>query len=135
MSLPSHAEGGERATVRAMPEPPWWQVGQEPDYRYTLANERTFLAWVRTALGMLAGSIAVAELAKSVPQALRVAIAVSLALLAAGMSTAGFWQWRDRQRRMRLGMPLGRTRLLPVLSVSLLALCLLVAAVAIIASR
>ena len=118
-----------------MPESQWWQVGQEPDYRYSLANERTFLAWVRTALGMLAGAIAVAELARSVPQALRMAIAVGLALLAAGISTAGFWQWRDRQRRMRLGMPLGRTRLLPVLSVSLLALSLLVAAVVVIASR
>jgi len=118
-----------------MPEPPWWQVGQEPDYRYSLANERTFLAWVRTALGMLAGAIAVAELATSVPQALRLAIAVSLAVLAAGISTASFWQWRDRQRRMRLGMPLGRSRLLPALSVCLVALSLLVAAVAVIASR
>ena len=36
----------------------WWvsaDDGEEPDYRFTLANERTFLAWVRTALGLLAG--------------------------------------------------------------------------------
>jgi putative membrane protein len=118
-----------------MPEPPWWQVGKEPDYRYSLANERTFLAWVRTALGMLAGALAVAQLATSVPQALRLTIALSLALLATGVSTASFWQWRERQRRMRLGMPLGRTRMLPAVTFSLMALGLLVAAVIVIASR
>lgn len=30
-------------------------VGSDPDYRFSLANERTFLAWIRTALGLLAG--------------------------------------------------------------------------------
>jgi putative membrane protein len=118
-----------------MPEPSWWQVGEEPDYRYSLANERTFLAWVRTALGMLAGAIAVAQLATAVPQALRLTIALSLALLATGVSAASFWQWRERQRRMRLGLPLGRTPILPVLTVSLIALGLLVAAVVVIATR
>ena len=36
--------------------------GDEPDYRFTLANERTFLAWIRTALGLLAGGVAVRQL-------------------------------------------------------------------------
>jgi len=34
----------------------------EPDYRFTLANERTFLAWQRTALGLLAAAVAVVHL-------------------------------------------------------------------------
>ena len=34
----------------------------EPDYRFTLANERTFLAWERTALGLLAAAVAVVQL-------------------------------------------------------------------------
>jgi uncharacterized membrane protein YidH (DUF202 family) len=38
----------------------------EPDYRFTLANERTFLAWQRTALGLLAAAVAVVHL---VPEA------------------------------------------------------------------
>jgi putative membrane protein len=29
---------------------------REPDYRFTLANERTFLAWIRTALALLAAA-------------------------------------------------------------------------------
>jgi uncharacterized membrane protein YidH (DUF202 family) len=28
--------------------------GREPDHRFTLANERTFLAWMRTSLALLA---------------------------------------------------------------------------------
>jgi putative membrane protein len=35
---------------------------QEPDYRFTLANERTFLAWIRTALALIAGGVAVVHL-------------------------------------------------------------------------
>ncbi|MGH3620486.1 MAG: YidH family protein [Sciscionella sp.] len=35
----------------------------EPDYRFSLANERTFLAWIRTTLGLLAGAVAVVTLA------------------------------------------------------------------------
>jgi uncharacterized membrane protein YidH (DUF202 family) len=34
-------------------------IDKEPDYRFTLANERTFLAWTRTALALLAGGVAV----------------------------------------------------------------------------
>jgi hypothetical protein len=29
------------------------RLGEAPDYRFSLANERTFLAWIRTALGFL----------------------------------------------------------------------------------
>lgn len=32
--------------------------GIEPDPRFTLANERTFLAWIRTSFALIAGSIA-----------------------------------------------------------------------------
>lgn len=33
------------------------KVGEEPDPRFTLANERTFLAWTRTALALLASAV------------------------------------------------------------------------------
>lgn len=38
----------------------------EPDYRFTLANERTFLAWLRTALALLAAAVAVVQLVPGV---------------------------------------------------------------------
>ena len=31
--------------------------GEEPDYRFSLANERTFLAWIRTSLGLVAAAV------------------------------------------------------------------------------
>jgi putative membrane protein len=33
----------------------------DPDYRFSLANERTFLAWIRTALALVAGGVAAAK--------------------------------------------------------------------------
>jgi putative membrane protein len=41
-----------------MPEPAWRHEGIEPDYRFTLANERTFLAWVLPALAVFVGGVA-----------------------------------------------------------------------------
>lgn len=81
--------------------------GEEPDYRYTLANERTMLAWVRTALGLLAGAVAIDQLGRgfSVPWA-RTAIAVVCVLLAIFVVARGFRRWRAVDRAMRRGAPL-----------------------------
>lgn len=44
--------------------PPRWQdSGKDPDYRFSLANERTFPAWIRTALAILAGALLLHQLA------------------------------------------------------------------------
>jgi len=40
-------------------EPPFGQVGEEPDPRFTLADERAFLAWMRTSLALLAAGRAI----------------------------------------------------------------------------
>ncbi|MFD7660609.1 YidH family protein [Actinosynnema sp. NPDC059797] len=95
----------------------------EPDYRFTLANERTFLAWIRTALGLLAAGVAVRQLVPpfEVPwatTALAVAC-IALAVLVAGMS---FPRWRRVQAAMRAGAALPPNRLLVVLTVAVLAL-------------
>ncbi len=39
------------------------RLGEAPDYRFSLANERTFLAWIRTALGFLAAGVGLDQLA------------------------------------------------------------------------
>ena len=61
--------------------------GEEPDPRFTLANERTFLAWVRTALALVAAGIGLETFVPplAVP-GLRQALAVGLALLGAAVS-------------------------------------------------
>ncbi|AKS36108.1 YidH family protein [Mycolicibacterium goodii] len=61
---------------------------QEPDYRFTLANERTFLAWIRTALALIAGGIAVVQFVPSfgipgVRHGLSIALTAGGGLLAA----------------------------------------------------
>ncbi|MCV7313528.1 DUF202 domain-containing protein [Mycobacterium paraffinicum] len=81
----------------------------EPDYRLTFANERTFLAWQRTALGLLAAAVAVVQLVPElgVPGARRV-LGVGLALLAILTSGMGLLRWQQADRAMRRGAPLPR---------------------------
>src|SRR6266700_192707 len=112
------------------PNPKWWQEGNEPDYRFSLANERTFLAWIRTALGLLVAALALLHLVPEVPWGLRVTAAVILTVVAGAASAASYWYWRERQRRMRLGLPFGPPRLLPAGAVALLGLSVLVIAMA-----
>ncbi len=88
--------------------------GFEPDYRFTLANERTFLAWQRTSLGLLAAGVAVVQLAPefAVPGA-RYAIGALLAALATVTVGGGVHRWRQVDRAIRLGAPLPRHTVLP----------------------
>jgi len=92
---------------------------QEPDYRFSLANERTFLAYVRTALAMEAGALAVVQLLPDVAseQWRRVA-AVVLAVLGLVVAVSGYRRWASNQRAMRRGRPLPDTWLIPVLTAS-----------------
>ncbi|HEX3286623.1 MAG TPA: DUF202 domain-containing protein [Mycobacterium sp.] len=81
----------------------------EPDYRFTLANERTFLAWQRTALGLLAAAVAVIQFVPSlsVPGA-RHALGLMLGALSVGTAVIGIRRWAQSDRAMRAGEPLPR---------------------------
>lgn len=83
-----------------------FEEGQEPDPRFTLANERTFLAWVRTALAFLAGAVAVHT--PAVDLDVWVKHVASLALLAvAALAVGQSWlRWRQVERAIRTGQPL-----------------------------
>lgn len=84
-------------------------MGTDPDYRFTLANERTFLAWIRTALALAAGGLAAIHL---LPDALG-SEALGIALLALGFVTAAtsFRRWYRAEVAMRLGQPLPASKL------------------------
>lgn len=82
------------------------EVGDEPDPRFTLANERTFLAWTRTALGLLVTGLAVAELLDSEPRAARLVIGVPLILMAGVIGVMSYPRWRTLERALRLSRPL-----------------------------
>ena len=97
--------------------PRWQQSGQEPDYRFTLANERTFLAWVRTALSVLAGAVLLVQYATRLePRALLIAIALGLALLAAVLSSMAYARWKANEMAMRHNKPLPASLVVPVLA-------------------
>ena len=98
----------------------------EPDYRFTLANERTFLAWERTALGLLAASVAVVQLVPelSIPGARHV-LGVLLAVLATITAGVGVLRWRQVDRAMRRGLPLPRHPTPAYLGVGLIVIGLL----------
>jgi len=84
-------------------------VGSEPDYRFTLANERTFLAWVRTALALTAGGLGALHL---IPTALGSEI-LGLTLLALSLATAAtaYRRWALNESSIRQGLPLPPSQL------------------------
>jgi putative membrane protein len=101
-------------------------VGSDPDYRFTLANERTFLAWVRTALALSAGGLA--EL--TVLDDVRGGEVLGIGLLVISFVTAAtsYRRWALNERAMRLNEPLPPSRL-PLLMAVGVAIVALVAAV------
>lgn len=87
-------------------------VGNDPDYRFTLANERTFLAWIRTALGLLAGGVAVRSVLPSFgPPGIRTALALALLALGTLVAAGSYRRWERTERALRLGERLPTTAL------------------------
>jgi putative membrane protein len=85
------------------------------DYRFLLANERTFLAWMRTALGLIAGGVALDQFVR-LENGEGLVVAVALAIVAAGAVVAiiGTFRWSRTDHAMRAGLPLQRTNALIV---------------------
>lgn len=103
------------------------------DYRFLLANERTFLAWMRTALGLIAGGVALDQFIRPESGEAVVAI-VSLAAIAMGalLALIGTVRWARTDAAMRAGRPVARSRTLVVVGALLALLALVVAGVLVI---
>ena len=100
----------------------------EPDYRFTLANERTFLAWVRTALALLAAGVAVQQLGGSLrPEWARTGLSLLCVALSAAASVGGVLRWRAVEHAVRRGEPLPPVRLPWLLTVGLVVLAVVAA--------
>lgn len=91
---------------------PRLDVGEQPDYRFSLANERTFLAWIRTALALDAGGLAAFQLLPelTVPLA-REIISLLLVLLGTAVAGSSFRRWMRNERALRTSTPLPPSRL------------------------
>ncbi|WP_234988088.1 YidH family protein [Demequina sp. NBRC 110056] len=83
-----------------------YSVGEEPDPRFSMANERTFLAWVRTALALIAAGVAVEALDLPVHPGLRAAAATIFALLGLIAAAQAWLGWARAERAMRLAAPM-----------------------------
>lgn len=82
--------------------------GTEPDPRFTFANERTFLAWSRTALALVVAGLAIVQLLppfRGVPVG-RHLLGVPLIVLGAVLAVAAYIEWIRDQRALRRGEPL-----------------------------
>jgi putative membrane protein len=92
-----------------------YAVGTEPDPRFTLANERTFLAGIRTALALVAGGVALEALALPLQPALRMAASIILLALGLIVPVLAWLTWGKVERALRQGAPLpGSSVALPV---------------------
>lgn len=87
--------------------PRWiYGVGDEPDYQFTFANERTFLAWVRTALALVAAGVAIDVIEPPWSEVITEILAIGLLLLGLVCSAAAFLHWAMSERAIRRGAAL-----------------------------
>lgn len=104
--------------LRRTGRPPLRDVGEAPDYRFTLANERTFLAWVRTALAMMAAGVAVVQFIPGL-DLVRHALGLMLIFLGGLLAGVSYLHWERNERAMRLGERLPRSPIPRLVAVTL----------------
>src|ERR1700678_1515699 len=93
--------------------------GTEPDPRWTFANERTFLAWSRTALALVVAGLGVVQLLPPFPGVPwgRHVLGMPLIVFGAIVAVTAYREWTSSQRAMRRGEPLPRSVMPRLLSV------------------
>lgn len=92
-------------------------TGKEPDPRFTLANERTFLAWIRTSLAFVAGGVALEafEVGNWDP-VLRKSVAIAVIAMGLLIGLGAAFRWLRVERAMRHDHPLPVPLIIPVLA-------------------
>ena len=101
-------------------------AGSEPDVRFSLANERTFLAWIRTALALIAGGVALELLGLDLQPTLR--LVASTLLIAAGLvlPILSWFGWASTERALRHERPLPHPPLGALIAIAVGAVAVLV---------
>lgn len=101
-------------------------AGTEPDPRFSLANERTLLAWIRTALGLVGGGVVIDAVDLDVADATHRVIAAMLVVLGALAAVGGWLRWASSERSLRMGKPLPGLSLAAVVVAGLVVVCVAV---------
>lgn len=93
----------------------------EPDPRFTLANERTFLAWIRTSLTVIAAAVATeAVMVDLWSDTVRESLAALLLVGGTAISAGAGFRWLAVERALRRGRPLPLSPLVPLLALVVL---------------
>jgi putative membrane protein len=95
------------------------------DYRFLLANERTFLAWSRTALALQVAGLGVLQFLTHGHSAVRVLLGVALVAVGSATAMSGYLRYRNNERAIRAGRDLPAVRSTVVLTAVVVALPLL----------
>ncbi|MGH8775484.1 MAG: YidH family protein [Jiangellaceae bacterium] len=101
-------------------------VGDEPDPRFSFANERTFLAWIRTGLGLLATGVVLEGLDVPAADGYRIILVSGLALLGALASGSAFVRWARAERALRQSRPLPPPTMAPLFAFGMVVIATLV---------
>lgn len=80
------------------------------DYRFLLANERTFLAYVRTALSLQIAGLGVLQFLTAGSDAVRILLGVVLVAIGSYVGLVGYLRWRDNERSIRAGAEMHSAR-------------------------
>ncbi|MQA33157.1 YidH family protein [Modestobacter roseus] len=107
--MPDRSVVGQRAD-RRFPRR-LYATGEEPDPRFSLANERTFLAWMRTSLALLAAGVALEALDLPIAEGVRLASALVFIVLGLLAPVQAWLGWVATERAMRQSRPLPSPRL------------------------
>ncbi len=82
------------------------EAGEAPDPRFTMANERTLLAWNRTALALIVAGLAAAQLLDIGSRGLVTVLSIGMVALGVALSVTSLRRWQRSERAMRVGDPL-----------------------------
>ena len=125
----------DRSRQRLFAEPAWRKSGEEPDYRFSLANERTFLAWTRTALAILAAGVLLDQFsARFHSPSAAVIVATVLCVLAGSLALLAYLRWKANEISMRHKRALPHSRALAVLTGGVLAISALLGALVVLSA-
>lgn len=106
--------GGGLRWVRRLQE-----QGRDPDARFTFANERTFLAWIRTSLAFVAAGVGVDAFVTDAPDWVRRSLACLLVGLGGLLAATAFGRWYRAERALRRAEPLPVNQLAPIIAYGL----------------